>query len=348
MTDQNQKGGDNSTNIQAGGSVTIHQGVTASEARQIALDVFHVNFLIMKGEAADVARTRGEKITESFLQRLEAENPDGLTQAKEPDFQHAMFTVQKEFARCGDDELGALLVDLLVDRTKQPVRSILQIVLNESLAVAPKLTHDQLSALSLIFLFRYSTNKSINSLDSLDQYLGRNVAPFASSIDKKDACYQHLEYTGCGAVSLGAVSLIDVFRRSYPGLFSKGFTESDFKSLHLSIPFDHPILIACLHDNSRRQVNAMNTDTIQTQAAKHGIVGDEVQKLVRLQDSNLMADDDIKKLIVARQPYMQQVFDVWSESNMRFFTLTSVGIAIGHANVKKNVGEFTDLGIWIN
>jgi hypothetical protein len=45
---------------------------------------------------------------------------------------------------------------------------------------------------------------------------------------------------------------------------------------------------------------------------------------------------------------MENVFDTWSDSQMKNFTLTSVGIAIGHANIKRLVGEFANLSIWIN
>ncbi len=81
--------------------------------------------------------------------RLHKEYAKGLENAENPDFQRALFTVQKEYALTGDDELGDLLVDLLIDRTKQDNRSLLQIVLNESLSVVPKLTNDQLAALSV-------------------------------------------------------------------------------------------------------------------------------------------------------------------------------------------------------
>jgi hypothetical protein len=48
------------------------------------------------------------------------------------------------------------------------------------------------------------------------------------------------------------------------------------------------------------------------------------------------------------RPYMASVFEIWSNSSMKSFTLTSVGIAIGHANVKRLVGEFANLSLWIN
>jgi hypothetical protein len=44
----------------------------------------------------------------------------------------------------------------------------------------------------------------------------------------------------------------------------------------------------------------------------------------------------------------QQYFDTWDGSEMNQFTLTSVGIAIAHANIKRLVGEFANLSMWIN
>jgi hypothetical protein len=45
---------------------------------------------------------------------------------------------------------------------------------------------------------------------------------------------------------------------------------------------------------------------------------------------------------------MSGLFETWSGSLMKNFTLTSVGIAIGHANIKRLIGEFANLSIWIN
>lgn len=347
MTKQNQIGGDSSTNIQAGGSVTIHQGLTYANARQIALDVFKDNFLQLAGEAVEVAKKRAEEITESFLDQLQKQHQEGISQAKEPDFQHALFTVQKEYARCGDKELGDLLVDLLVDRTKQPSRSILQIVLNESLAVAPKLTPDQLAVLSVVFLFRYTINNGLSNHNAFYAYLDRYVWPFADLLEKKAACYQHLEYSGCGTVSIGSISLAEIIRRNYPGLFSNGFDEAQFQSKQMSIPLTHPIFRACLNDPGKKQVNALNEDAIKTEAARCQVTADDIPKLIALQNEHLMNEDQICNAIIQARPHMEKVFDTWKET-MSHFTLTSVGIAIGHANIKKSAGEFTDLSIWIN
>ena len=118
MSKQTQKGGDHSTNIQAH-AVAITQGPSVAEVRALALDVFRANFLELAGQAAEAARARAEEITEKFLKELQQQHKQGLKQAQDPDFQYALYTAQREYARCGDKELGDLLVDLLVDRTKQ-------------------------------------------------------------------------------------------------------------------------------------------------------------------------------------------------------------------------------------
>jgi hypothetical protein len=45
---------------------------------------------------------------------------------------------------------------------------------------------------------------------------------------------------------------------------------------------------------------------------------------------------------------MSDCFEIWFASPMKNLTLTSVGIAIGHANIKRFAGEFANLSIWIN
>ncbi len=56
----------------------------------------------------------------------------------------------------------------------------------------------------------------------------------------------------------------------------------------------------------------------------------------------------IKEKCIEIKPYMENVFDVWNNSLLKNMSLTSVGITIGHANIKRFVGEFSNLSIWIN
>ena len=110
---QEQTAANGGTAIQAGRDVTItSEGLSYREVRDVALDVFRANFCKLAGLAKDIARARAEEITEEFLSRLQEEYPTGLQKAHDPDFQYALFTIQREYARNGDRELGDLLVDL--------------------------------------------------------------------------------------------------------------------------------------------------------------------------------------------------------------------------------------------
>src|SRR5690625_7353979 len=110
---------------------------------------------------------------------------------------------------------------------------IIQIVIIDSFNNLPKLTNDQLSALSIIFLFRYNVNHGIGNIDLLGQYFDRNVKPFAGNLVKGAPCYQHLQFTSCGSISIGSQSIENIIGTNYQGLFMKGFDadEIDRKSV---------------------------------------------------------------------------------------------------------------------
>lgn len=347
--DQEQNVAEGSTAIQAGGNVTITKtGLTYAEVRDVALDVFRANFYELAGVAKETAKVRAEEITEGFLSKLQKEYPAGLEKSHDPDFQYALFTVQKEYARNGDKDLGDLLVDLLVDRSKQEQRDILQIVLNESLSTAPKLTDSQLAVLAIIFLFKYTQNFGIGNHEMLGDYLDKHVAPFSSKIVKNMACYQHLEFSGCGAIGLGEHSLESIFGSTYQGQFLKGFDAKEVAERGVSIGLDQRFFIPCLNDPSKVQVRANSKELLDKAFEAHAIKPEDRSKITSLFDAGKMNDAEIKNKCIAIRSYMADLFETWSGSSMKNFTLTSVGIAIGHANIKRLVGEFADLSIWIN
>jgi hypothetical protein len=347
MNNQKQSGGNNSTNIQAE-SITLVQGVSYTEVKDIALQVFKSNFYELAGEAKQIARTRAEEITEQFLQKLKAQNEVGFKQAQDPDFQNALFTVQKQYARSGDKELGDLLVDILVDRTKHGQRSILQIVLNESLEVAPKLTEDHLAALSAAFLMKYVVNKAINGMESLEEYLDRYLQPLVPHIPVRTAAYQHIEYSGCANIGLARQNLAAAFYALYSGLFSKGFVVAELTNQSINVSSDSGLVRPCLNDSEKIQLNAINEEVFRDLASKKGVQGGDIDKLVALENSNRMGDKEIQDYLIKRRGYMEVLFKSWNDTPIGQLTLTSVGIAIAHANLKRRVGQFTDLSIWIN
>jgi len=347
-SDQNQTAREGSTAIQAAGDVTIITGPSTTEVMRIAQEVFNSNFYRLAHVAKETATARAEEITGLFLSKLQKENPEGLAQSNDPDFQSSLFTVQKHYARTGDKQLGDLLVDLLVDRTKHDQRDILQIVLNESLETAPKLTEQHLAVLAIAFLFKYTQNKGILNHDMFGQYLDHYASPFAPKIVKNLACYQHLEFSGCGSMSVFTTSLASVLGQTYQGLFLKGSDAQEIATRGISIGQDPRVFTRCLNDPQKTQVAALNKEALSQAFDVHSIGDDDRAKITALFDSQKMDDAQIKTKCIALRPYMAGVFDAWENSALAQFTLTSVGIAIGHANIKRLAGEFANLAIWIN
>lgn len=347
--DQSQQVGDGATAIQASGDVTVvNTGLSYSEVKAVALDVFKANFLQLSETARKTALARAEEITEEFFKKLSAENPTGLDKAEDPDFQHALLTVQREHARTGDKELGDLLVDLLVDRSKHEQRDILQIVLNESLSTAPKLTDGQLATLAISFLFRYTQNFGVGNHDSLGHHLDSHVLPFASKLSKNTATFQHLEFTGCGTVGLGGVTLEHALGVVYTGQFTKGFDATEITNRNISTGLDRQLFIPCLNDPTKWQVRTNSKEHFEKYPPVQGLSSDDHAKILGLIEVGKMSEGEIKSKVIELRPYMEEVFDAWDNSPMKSFTLTSVGMAIGHANLKRLVGEFASLSIWIN
>lgn len=347
-TDQHQSAQQNATAIQAGRDVVVYGGMSYNDVKGAALDVFEANFYRLAGIAKKTAEQRAEEVTEKLLERLQREHPEGFAQANDPGFQHALFTVQKEHARTGDDNLGDLLVDLLVDRTRHPQRDIMQVVLDESLNTAPKLTEGQLAILSVVFLFKYTQNQSIGNHQMLGAHLDRVLAPFAGQVLKNAAWYQHLEFTGCGAAGLGEISLESVFGTTYQGLFLKGFDPSEIANRSISTGLDTRLFISCLNDPLKIQVRTNSQETLEKLFSQASVPADDQPKIKALFDENKMSEAEIKAKCIDLRACMAHVFDVWSDSPMKNFTLTSVGIAIAHANIKRIAGEFANLAIWIN
>jgi hypothetical protein len=345
-SNQTQKAGDQSVNIQ-GRDIAI--GISYSEARQIAQDTFDANFCRLSGVAKDTAQERAELLIDKYLKRLLAENAPALATSTDPDMQYAIFSAQKAYARTGDRDLSDILVDILVRRAAQAERSLLQIVLNESLEVAPKLTKDQFDTLSLIFILKYTKRLNLTGLEDFYVYLANEVGAFCKNLSKDNSQYQHLEYAGCGTVQVTQISIEEILRKNYSGMLSKGLTAEAISLLvgQNTKEFDG-LFIPCLHDPLRSQFRALNDEILVDQGKRNGLNDEVIERCMRFRNNYLMKDEEIKDHILKLIPTLSNLFDVWNSSWLKKFNLTSVGIAIAHANIRRRLpDEAYDLSIWI-
>ena len=331
-------------------TVNIHSGITYSDARDIALDVYKANYLQLSESAARVARQRAEELTDEFLSELKKRNTEAIASVESPGMQHALFTAQKEYARTGDKDLESLLVDILVDRAGTTERSIKQIVLDEAIAVAPKLTAEQMDALTVSFLLTRTQNHTVRNLEKFLDYLDSHIAPFIETLASDTSCYEHLEYTGCGALTLigGLKPIGELQAQTYHGLFVKGFDEEEWKRQFPDTPeLLTWAVVTCQQDSSKLQINAMNETTLNQICEQHGVTGEYLIKLKQLFNHSKMNANEVKAYIIGARPGLQKLFDVWENSQLSKMTLTTVGIAVAHANFRRRTRQQLDLDIWV-
>lgn len=342
--EQTQKVAANATAVQAGRDV--HMGLSYSDAREIARDVFKAGFLELRGEAAAVAQARADEIIEKFLDELQRKNPDGVEQAADVDFQHALFGMQRDYARSGDTDLGDMLVKLLIERSKATSRDLMQLVLNESLATAPKLTAQQLSILGVIFFLRYTRSPQVNNFETMFNHFDEALAPLLSNLRATPASLAYLSFAGCATETVMSASIPYIFLATYPALFNKGFDETQ-RPKEGTEGFMQMIM-PCLRDESRFQVNAIDNSVLEKQIKARGIGEAEAATLRKLFAENQLSEEEITNDLKSRRNYFEPLIAAWSEHNMSHFQLTAVGQAIGHASICRFNEKFGPLSVWIN
>lgn len=346
ISKKTQKSGDNSVNLQAE-HITVNTGLSIAHVKEIALEVFEGNFYKLAGVAKETADQRAKEITEHFLEELSEKNPNGLNASEDPDFQHSLFQAQKEFARSGDKELGDILVDILVDRSREEDRSLLQVVLNESLSIAPKLNSTQLDILACCFNLGYTKRTNIANLQMFADYLNDAVLVFADAVGERDSNYKHLEYVGCAAIRAGSRDIVNILMQTYKAIFCKGFEREQLNELAEENSNIWNIIIPCQHNVNLIQARGMDDEIIRNLCNQQSIPDASADKLIQINNSQMMNKKEATDYLKSICPKFEKLLEDASKTSFNSLDLSSVGIAIAHAHSRKKAGFDADLSIWI-
>ncbi|EOU1649694.1 LPO_1073/Vpar_1526 family protein [Clostridium perfringens] len=81
------------------------------------------------------------------------------------------------------------------------------------------------------------------------------------------------------------------------------------------------------------------------------LIGDKLEKILKLNYPNIFKDkasEDIKTDIINKYPEMKKLFDLWNDTGLKTYTLTTVGITLGWVNYSNKFKITVDLGIWLS
>lgn len=78
------------------------------------------------------------------------------------------------------------------------------------------------------------------------------------------------------------------------------------------------------------------------------LVGEKLEEILERMYPNLFKEvKDIKTYLINEYPEMKGIFDLWNNTELYTYTLTTVGITMGWVNYSNKLKKTVDLGIWL-
>lgn len=352
MTDEPKMSQSNSIGVKGVqiGKQINYCGMGYKDTKELCLDLIREQLNIYKNEAALEAEKRNKDLLNAFIRKISQEKIDGETLGKafkNPDMQYTYVEAQKAYIRSGAKDLEEVLSDLLVNRIKEKERSLLQIALSEAITVVPMLIPEQLDALALCFLLRYTQSEKINRLDDLIDLLDGEVVPFLNIGDKakKRSFFTHLSYSKAGNVEISSLPLEEILLSTYRGLFCLGYDSEKIEKYKMSYP---ELFTVCLNDDSKWQINAVNDDELNKKIGKYPeMTEQEKDNIVKLFRENTMSGKEVVNFICKNNPAYRNLFELWNNTLFERLTLTTVGVVLGAMRIKMVIGDDIDMSMWV-
>jgi hypothetical protein len=343
-----QRGRDNSQLIQAEtveSHVHYHTGLQKSEVESICTSLVRAEFAMYSAHAQALIESRVSEFIENYLYEQTARSPESLASLMRPSMQRAIRSAQIEFATSGDTELGSVLVDLLVDLSSEEDRTTKSISLTDAISVAPKLTQGQLNSLSVILVLKLTNFNQWSSLPDMYSAFRTHLVPLVGVLADGGLPYRHMQGVGAGWISLGSTeSLENLILKKYPGFFTHGLPISELPE---EFPGGVDLLVPALRDSNAKQLKIFSASALNILAAPGTKLHPHLEVLQAVQRMRLYSPEEVQQDLVAHLPELKKLFEVWSSSNIGDFDLTTVGIALGHANWRARTDSALPFDVYV-
>lgn len=193
--DQNVTNG--STAIQAGRDVHYH-GLGVGEVRELCSLFLRENFPQLREEAAQAARDNVSRFAILLENRLlEDIGSILIDKLSDPDVQAAINDAVQASARKGDKANTDILTKLISERIANDVNPFKDMVISEAVKVAPMLSGQDISFLTLLHFISSVSIKTNYGLHEIERKSQNVLMAAQSGFGLPDIHIRHLIYTGC-------------------------------------------------------------------------------------------------------------------------------------------------------
>lgn len=332
------------------GQITVNQGLSYSEAKDLIVSVVDQKLIEFKDEAVTIFNNRTDEFKKLLSEKIKDLPEQEMGKLREPDTQIVLLEATKISGRKQNDELRNLLADLVVSRIKNDntgKEELKNIVYNEAISTVNKLTTNQIKIITICYLARYTSHGGIVSWDTFKNYLNTHLKPFIN-FKNTDVEFQHIEYAGCGSIGIGSWDLVNIYREQYSFLFSNLIERAKIGDLGLSEEIKAELLQLDTAED-KYSVRIKNVEELKKYLEKQKVEEQKTNQLVLLYKRNIKNSNEVKKKIKEETEVGEALLTLWEErSGLPHLSLTSVGIAIAASYFEQVVGEKINIDLWIN
>lgn len=325
-----------------GGSVHIH-GLSMSDGMALFRLLWENNMPQLQAEAKSIAEARCNQFWEIFAQKAASRgiSEKEFSKFSQPDAQATLASAVKTAALKDSSITREALAALLVNRLKYDEQDIKSIVASEAISTVGKLTNNQLRILAFVFSVRYVRYAGVTSWKMLDNILKKHVMPL-SDVKVTRTDLTHIEYTGCGAISIAEAKLERIITLHYPWLSFKPILNEVFNA---ASPAIRAVILHYGTTDGSGYYFHTDVDQDWKNSLKENGVADEIIKQIEF----LYLNEDWIPLLADRSPSAAHISQIWRSLSLPHLTLTSVGMQLGIIAAELAIPEVKfDVDPWIN
>lgn len=349
MSRQDQSVSEGGQAIQALGNVNINQGLSAEQMITI---MEGVERQVQRGigQAEQLVQARLDEFKQSVLEEFAKPDSTGDAEAfADPDFQHALHEAQKGFVRSGELGLKDELVKLLAQRSTEPGRTRTALILNEAIQTIGSLTSQEISALSISFVFCHLQIVSAPGLAQLFAEYRRWLAEFSQDYPENNFSYEYLHSMRCMTVnSISHSDIWNILTHRYENVFTTGFMQSDLPTTLPPTAEEELFERIPAAPDGRMRFKAQNRSDVVTAMTAVMLDPQLQSELLSLYDRTKLSVDDFKAQFLAGVPELAEVVRRWDSTVAKSSNLTGLGKAIAHSALASRTEFRAPLSIWVN
>lgn len=344
-----QKAGDNSKQLQVE-HVHIYQGVDSENIRKLCLDLIQRELALYKQEASDEAMRRFNFLMEKFLELFSKLEEDKRQRLKEPAIQVATNETFNEYIVSGEEPLGNELIDLLIERISVDEHTSMQLLIDESRRILPKLTKNLIDFLAVITFMSLLLPRSRKCFDVILNRVGNLGANF-DKIKSLDIAL--LKQTGCTTYNFisNDKSVERILLENYDSFFRRAVSLESFIKLLQS----YPVVLDNPHSVSGTPVGTLlqfietedkecyfRSSTYQSannyqKAFSHPENGILLRKFDTL--AVKMMETEVRDYLIGNNEDWKKIMRLFSQDYIHALAINPVGYYIGLRHLCKQIGE---------